>query len=334
MRTSPGAERLAWWQQPLPIGRYRLEARLLDPLDLPPFAGSLLRGQFGAALRGLACRTGAPNCAGCPRSGDCTYALVFDGNLPADSPHRQKNFAQVPNPYIIAPPAGRRNLRPGDTLEWGLVLVGHAVHSLPVIAAAWHQALAQGLGPRRSRARLEAVLWLDEHDRPQVLATRLDSGRLATHRASLQVPRTGWTGGAITLDLTTPMRLQQQTGLIDGDTLTARLLLMALARRIGLLLALHAGADSALAQAGAMPELAAGVDMEARLHWHQQTRYSARQGSDMPLGGLLGSATLTTERADIAENLWPWLWAGQWLHVGKNATMGLGGYRLRTDRTP
>ena len=27
--------------------------------------------------------------------------------------------------------------------------------------------------------------------------------------------------------------------------------------------------------------------------------------------------------------LWPWLWLGQWLHVGKNATMGMGGYALQ-----
>jgi CRISPR/Cas system endoribonuclease Cas6 (RAMP superfamily) len=26
--------------------------------------------------------------------------------------------------------------------------------------------------------------------------------------------------------------------------------------------------------------------------------------------------------------LWPWLWLGQWLHIGKNATMGMGGYTM------
>ena len=29
--------------------------------------------------------------------------------------------------------------------------------------------------------------------------------------------------------------------------------------------------------------------------------------------------------------LLPWLWLGQWLHVGKNATMGMGQYRLLWD---
>ena len=31
---------------------------------------------------------------------------------------------------------------------------------------------------------------------------------------------------------------------------------------------------------------------------------------------------------DVLGDLWPWLWLGQWLHVGKNATMGMGGYTL------
>lgn len=44
----------------------------------------------------------------------------------------------------------------------------------------------------------------------------------------------------------------------------------------------------------------------------------------MTLGGVLGTWTL---RGDVAPLL-PWLWLGQWLHAGKNATMGMGGYRL------
>ena len=28
--------------------------------------------------------------------------------------------------------------------------------------------------------------------------------------------------------------------------------------------------------------------------------------------------------------LFPWLWLGQWLHVGKNATMGMGRYEIQT----
>ena len=47
----------------------------------------------------------------------------------------------------------------------------------------------------------------------------------------------------------------------------------------------------------------------------------------MTLGGVLGQWTLH-DSPDTLANIWPWLWLGQWLHVGKNATMGMGGYTL------
>ena len=54
---------------------------------------------------------------------------------------------------------------------------------------------------------------------------------------------------------------------------------------------------------------------------------SSRQRQEMTLGGVLGRWTLSGDSAVLAQ-LWPWLWLGQWLHLGKNATVGLGGYRL------
>ena len=46
----------------------------------------------------------------------------------------------------------------------------------------------------------------------------------------------------------------------------------------------------------------------------------------LALGGLLGRMQLQGELAPFAELL-HW---GQWLHVGKNTSFGLGGYRLAT----
>ena len=43
----------------LPVARYRFTFRMQHDLSLPEFAGSLLRGQFGASLRRIACMTGA-----------------------------------------------------------------------------------------------------------------------------------------------------------------------------------------------------------------------------------------------------------------------------------
>ena len=67
--------------------------------------------------------------------------------------------------------------------------------------------------------------------------------------------------------------------------------------------------------------------MRGTLQWFDWVRYSSRQQQEMALGGVVGSWQLNGP-ADAIAGIWPWLWLGQWLHVGKNATMGLGGYRL------
>jgi CRISPR/Cas system endoribonuclease Cas6 (RAMP superfamily) len=44
------------------------------------------------------------------------------------------------------------------------------------------------------------------------------------------------------------------------------------------------------------------------------------------MGGFVGHATY---EGDIAR-LWPWLALGEWVHVGKGATFGLGQYEVET----
>lgn len=57
---------------------------------------------------------------------------------------------------------------------------------------------------------------------------------------------------------------------------------------------------------------------ERALQWW--TRFSSRQQQEKTLGGVTGDWTLEGELTELL----PWFWLGQWLHVGKNATMGMG----------
>ena len=73
--------------------------------------------------------------------------------------------------------------------------------------------------------------------------------------------------------------------------------------------------------------LAHELTAQRDLRWHDWTRYSSRQQQEMTLGGVLGQWTLNGS-SETLTTLRPWLWLGQWLHAGKNATFGLGGYTL------
>ena len=157
--------------------------------------------------------------------------------------------------------------------------------------------------------------------------------QLADHDSALSLPAQAPAGmKSVTLQIYTPMRLQHQGSPLLAANLTPRTLLAALARRIALVMELH-GEQPHWGQA--VPEvvrLADDLHDQRELHWHDWHRYSSRQQQEMTLGGVLGRWTLYAD-THILAMLWPWLWLGQWLHVGKNASMGMGAYTLTTSES-
>lgn len=131
----------------------------------------------------------------------------------------------------------------------------------------------------------------------------------------------------LALHIHTPLRLQHQGRPLRPSQLTPRVLVAAVARRAALVLEFHAGQTQWGAQVPQLVQMAEALRDERDLHWHDWTRYSSRQQQEMTLGGVMGRWVLRGSPETLAA-LWPWLWLGQWLHAGKNATMGLGGYTL------
>jgi hypothetical protein len=304
----------------LPLARYRLSFRMHDPLRLPPYAGSLLRGQFGAALRRTACITGMPECPPCPLWRTCPYPAIFA--TPAPPTHALQRFSEVPNPYVIEPPPfGLRAVAAGERVSFGLVLVGRALDQLPLLAYAFERAFAHGIGRRRARGRLEDLL-LERPDGPRSVWDA-ENSRIEVHDPALTLPPSPQVD-AITLAITTPLRLQHQGHPVRPDDLRPRTLFTALLRRTALLFELQAGLPGLAGDAARLAALADRLDDERELRWLDWTRYSSRQQQEMTLGGVVGEWRLS----GALDELLPWFWLGQWLHVGKNTTMGLGRYSL------
>lgn len=317
----------------LPIARYRFSARVVETLALPPYAGSLLRGQFGAALRNLACMTRQPSCTGCPLRETCPYPRIFEA--PAPPEHALQHFSAIPNAYVVEPPppvieqvAGHHPqvLETGQELTFHMVLIGNALEQLPLVIFAWQRALRQGLTKSRSRAELTDVHWADaggalhpvwNANQPQVQA----------HAASLQVPPMPAATRGLGLSIHTPLRLQHQGQPLRPQQLSPRTLVSAMARRAALLLEFHADQPHWGPQVPAAAVLAEQITDQRALRWFNWKRYSSRQQQEMTLGGVVGQWHLNGP-VDALVGVWPWLWLGQWLHIGKNATFGLGGYTL------
>lgn len=303
----------------LPLARYRLDFTVSRPLHLPAYAGSTLRGAWGAALRAASCMTKQAVCDDCPLLATCPYAAIFESRPPQDGAPSLQDFSQVPRPYVIEPPElGERDYAPGEPLAFHLVLAGRALDHLPLILWAHIKAFRRGIGRGDGTAELVRVVHLGE---TETVVLDGPEGSLAEHTPAVAPAPTF--GEAVTLRFHTPLRLQTNGRRARADELTARKLLMALVRRIALICEFH-GPGRLDLDFTDLARRAERIASHTDLRWQDWTRYSSRQQRKMALGGVVGEWSLAGDLAPFA----PFLYLGQWLHVGKEATFGLGGYRI------
>lgn len=331
--------------QDLPLARYRFTAQIHEDTWLPEYAGSLFRGQFGAALRRLSCMTQQPTCAGCPLESTCPYIQVFQPVPPAE--HALQNFSAIPAGYIIVPPLpkagyrqpryGRQYLPANSLFEFEMVLVGHVRNQLPLIIYAWQRALARGLTRERKQATLLTVQCLNSFHNyyGECIDTQLgeyvwtmDSQNVQAHDKEIKIPAFQSSAEVLKLSFNTPLRLQRKGRIIGPQNLDTRTLISAMARRIALIMEFHAQAPGWGLMVPQLISVAEDIQSHIQLRWFDWRRYSSRQRQEMALGGVVGTIEMAA-KPDVMRSLWPWLWMGQWVHIGKNATFGMGNYELR-----
>ena len=306
----------------LPVARYRLHFVAQEPLHLPAYAGSAWRGAFGHALKRLVCVTREPRCPDCLLYRSCSYPYLFE-TPPDPAVTALRKYPAAPHPFLLRPPADtRRPLAAGEETILDLNLFGHGGRYLPYVIHALEQAAERGLGGHRGRLALTAVDQEDSAD-----WTRIHQpGKPLTPQLP-RIPEPPPVPNWLKLTFETPLRLAVDNDRITPETFRFTHLFGSLLRRISLLIAFHT--DQLLeADFAALARAADAVPLIAvRLRWHDWSRYSSRQQTTVPMGGLVGTIELA---GDGLEPFWPYLWLGQWTHAGKGAVMGLGGYRIET----
>ncbi|WP_200345549.1 CRISPR system precrRNA processing endoribonuclease RAMP protein Cas6 [Halochromatium glycolicum] len=313
----------------LRLTRLRFDCDALEPIHLPAYSGSAWRGLIGRSLRHSVCVTRQPTCDGCLLRSQCAYSTFFES--PPASPETAARYSALPHPFVLEPgPPGRRTLEPGAPLSVGLTLIGPAGALTPYLIHALQRAGARGLGRQGGRFRLVAVQQETRLGSDQWQAIyRAETATLQP--AATQLPAPGAAPDQVRLALHTPVRLKRQGRYLGPRDLDARALLGTLSTRIALLAELYGDGPPAFERA----PLHAAIDRitltPAQLHWVEWTRYSSRQGTRMQLGGVLGTLQL---HGPGLTALWPLLTLGQWLHVGKATSFGLGGYRLQPAASP
>ncbi|MGS2743883.1 CRISPR system precrRNA processing endoribonuclease RAMP protein Cas6 [Halomonas sp. LS-001] len=300
------------------ISRYRFTLTAQAPFTLRGHPGAMLRGAWGHALRALACSTGRPQCTDCPLTASCRYAVLFE-----PAPDNQRS---IPPPYTFQTPLNApEKLTAGETFQFDMVLFGNACQELGLVTWAWQDAARRGLGEQRTPMQLTGLACETAPAQWQALwqapASRLAAApRIPAHQATLvwemmpPVPPNG-----VTLSMTSPLRLQVKGRVVGAEQINAESLLNTLWRRIQLYNKYYLRLP--LRERPPVENLHLHTQGLHRQRWQ---RHSQRQGKSMRLDGLLGTATL---HGDLTL-WWPWLWLGQYTHLGKNTAFGLGQYQL------
>jgi hypothetical protein len=304
-----------------PLGLFRFQFQAQQRIVMPQYSGSAWRGLLGHCLRKAVCVTRQPQCRGCLLVNTCSYASIFEDTR---SPAQWRVRGGYPHPYVLHIPFDSAcTLAPGETLAFEMNLLGNACAALPYITHAMQMAGAKGIGAGQGQFRLTR-LEQRAADADQWRTLFSGDGELR-QAAPFQVARLS-SGPAFehaNLEFVTPLRLKRKGRLVGPKEFDGvEDFLQPLLWRIQALAQIHGGAEAALDPRS----LTQGIESQASdMRWHEWTRYSSRQNTTMQMGGLLGRVSL---QGGGLPALWPLLRLGQWLHLGKATSMGMGRYRL------
>lgn len=309
------------------VARYEVELTPVDPLSLPSFMGSTLRGGFGNVFRRIACsepvRARSRNCQGCLLRDSCPYAYVFETSPPPGS-ERLRTHAAIPRPFVLEPPGKAETIYPpGSSLRFSLVLVGRAIDYLPYFVVALRELGNVGLGRGRGRFDLASVRAHSDGREVSLYSAgekRITPRPVAVAGEELHRRAADLAGPRLALRFLTMTRLQFGGQLVASPAF--HVVVRALVRRVANLAYFHHGwsLDCDFRElVGAAGEVHLVADETRWVDWE---RYSSRQDTRMKLGGIVGRAVY----AGDFEPFLPLLVLGTYVHVGKNATFGLGRY--------
>ena len=297
----------------------------IDPLHLPGYKGSALRGGFGHTFRRVVCPLKRQNCGDCELSNKCVYSYIFETRPLKNDPFLRNVRDKVAHPYIIRPPLDdREEYEHGEEIEFELVLIGKAMDYLPYFAYTFIQMGENGLGRGKGKFMLKSIdsvgLNVDDiriyHCGDEVLKNTTRPVRCEDLVESFPPP------GQCTFRFLTRLELKEKRKYpeISFGTLFRRLL-----ARITTLAHLHCGIDCTDFDFSGLSHTAEEIKtVNPNLRWEHAIRYSNRQMQRMPFGGLLGEITFEGNLAPF----WPFILLGEWVHVGKKTSFGLGRYEL------
>ncbi len=326
----------------IPFAKFEFQLIPQEPIILPSYKGSTLRGGFGNAFKRVVCALKKSDCLECILKEKCVYSYIFETPPPSDTRIMRK-YTAAPHPFIIEPPHERkRGYTPKDEITFGLTLVGRAIDYLPYFIYTFDELGKMGIGKGRGKFAMQTVKDVSEKmsashdvfpakagiqnnfDKTIYDAKSKTLKSFNTSALSISFPSLTSPHSYLSLFFLTPARL-----IYDGHLtldLEFHMLIRQLLRRISLLSYFHCGIDISdkLDFKGIIEKSKEVIVKQGNLKWYDWERYSAKQDTRMKMGGFVGEITF---EGDIKPFM-PLIRAGEILHVGKGTSFGLGKYEI------
>lgn len=315
------------------FARYRFTYTVQEPLKMPPYKGNVFRSRFGYILRDITCVGGEQQCKKrCAFPDKCVYSKCFETPVPEDSTIlRGQPFA--PHPFILEPPRTEKlDYTPGDTLTCTLTLIGATINLLPWFVFTFREIGKRRVGIRgkRGQCQLEKIETFPARDNQSIRTIYTAETEMLTddglilqlddvmHAAPHSIDE-------IELEFLTPTSIKvngKWTGALTFEHLIRNLL-----RRIRFLSYFHCGEDLDV-DARALIGKAGSVTHESDFRWFRADRYSYRAERSVPMGGFMGKVRFI----GALEPFLPFIYLGEYLHIGHHTTFGHGQYRITFPR--
>jgi len=285
-----------------------------NSFSLPPFKGATFRGTFGHHLKRTICVFRNQDCETCQLKAQCPYTYLFAS--------KNDQNEDVLRPFVLKPPLGRKQFYlANEKLHVQQILVGKAIQYLPYFVYTFLRMGERGIGRDRGRYTLEALYAINAAGQKTSIFDP-SSGTLQTEfpRIHLDAIKTQLVP-QVTVQLLTPTQIKVRGK--PAFQLNFPLFLKAILRRYHRLRIAHG--DGKRERFAIDWEAADKVEVVHQEIEHQRfRRYSNRQGRPIPMQGVTGRIVY---RGNLTP-FYPWLKIGEYLHVGKGATFGMGWYRV------
>jgi len=284
----------------------RFEFRALEPIRFPAGkAANTLRGGLGLAFRRIACLPECGGPAGCEQRATCAYARIFEPSAISRDGGSPSGLSDWPRPFVFRTRhLDGQVIAAGDVFRFDLNLFYLTREAIDYFVRAFAALGREGLGPGRGRAELIFRPFDNLAPMSLELSPRVDAP------------------SRIRVEFLSPTELKHESEIVARPEFP--ILFGRIRDRISTLRALY-GAGPLEIDFQVSGAHAAGVRMiRCDMRRIDVERRSGRTGQSHSIGGFVGVAEY---EGDFREFL-PYLEAGQWTGVGRQAVWGKGEIRV------